>query len=78
MVIIVTVLVYYKNYGSSEIGSLLSQITSSLYVNLAAFFVTLQLCLSSAIGNCTLYDTLEESMNISRGNICINFLFAHI
>lgn len=63
MAAIITVVAYNK-YGSRIKPSLLETISPSNYLHITALLVSIQLCLSSAISNCALYETLEEYIDI--------------
>jgi hypothetical protein len=70
-------------FGSSVRPSLLETLPTTIPLHFAAFFVALQLCLSSAVSNSALYQHMEDCMEISRGKynsstgqITMNVLFA--
>ncbi|CAH1369092.1 unnamed protein product [Tenebrio molitor] len=65
MFLTVTVTAAIK-FGSSVRPSLLETLPTTIPLHFAAFFVALQLCLSSAVSNSALYQHMEDCMEISR------------
>lgn len=53
-------------YGMSTHWALLDTLPSSLFLNIAAFLIAVQLSLTSAIGNSALYQHVEDFLGIDR------------
>ncbi|XP_068624937.1 uncharacterized protein [Battus philenor] len=66
----VTSLLAANRYGNSVENNILQGMPPSVTLYIVALLVTLQLCLSSAVGNSALFQHLEDLFNIPR-NFCI-------
>lgn len=63
--IVTTVLVYYT-YDQSIASNVLESLPKSWTLYIIILLVTVQLCLSSAVGNSALFQQVEERLGISR------------
>lgn len=63
---IITTLLVYGTYGQSITANVLESLPRSWTLYLIIMLVTLQLCLSSAVGNSALFQQVEDALNISR------------
>ncbi|XP_066138589.1 uncharacterized protein mah [Euwallacea fornicatus] len=61
-----TTLITALKYGNSIKPSLLETLPTSTPLHFAAALVAIQLCLTSAVSNSTLYQHMEDCLNISR------------
>lgn len=70
--IITTTLTAYK-YGTSATANVLEILPRSNALYLAIMLVTLQLCLSSAVGHSALFQHVEDWLKIPKGKIICQF-----
>lgn len=59
----------YIKFGKDLKLSVLETLSTTTLLHCASVLVAVQLCLSSAISNAALYQHMEESLNISRGDV---------
>lgn len=76
----VTTIVAAYRYGSSVTPNILELLPRSNLLYFAIMMVTLQLCLSSAVGSSALFQHIEDTLKISRSmsdkkNISCSFLY---
>lgn len=67
LAIITTTLTAYK-YGTWATANILDILPQSNVLYVAIMLVTLQLCLSSAVGHSALFQNLENGLKIPKGN----------
>lgn len=65
----VTTMITWLKYGTATQSSILESLPTSIPLHFAAALVAIQLCLTSAVSNCALYQQMEDCMSISRGEI---------
>ncbi|XP_014368375.2 probable sodium-coupled neutral amino acid transporter 6 [Papilio machaon] len=70
LVFLITTVLAANRYGDSVESNILQGIPPSITLYIVALLVTLQLCLSSAVGNSALFQHLEDLLKIPR-NFCI-------
>lgn len=63
---IITTLLVYTYYGQSVSPNVLESLPKSWMLYIIIMLVTIQLCLSSAVGNSALFQHVEDILNISR------------
>lgn len=73
--IITTALTAYK-FGTTATANILEILPRSKSLYLAILLVTLQLCLSSAVGHSALFQHVEDWLKISKGEIIIPAIFS--
>lgn len=64
---LITTLLVHETYGQRITANVLESLPKSWTLYLIIMLVTLQLCLSSAVGNSALFQHIEDVFNISRG-----------
>ena len=67
LAVLTTCMAYYK-YGFDVTANVLEILPKSWSLYGVILLVTLQLCLSSAVGSSALFQHIEDLLNISRGN----------
>lgn len=70
---LITTLLVHETYGQAITANVLESLPKSWTLYLIIMLVTLQLCLSSAVGNSALFQHIEDVFNISRGWKCAIF-----
>lgn len=63
---LITTLLVHSTYGQKITPNVLESLPKSLTLYVIIMLVTLQLCLSSAVGNSALFQHVEDVFNISR------------
>lgn len=63
---LITTLVVHSTYGQKITPNVLESLPKSVTLYVIIMLVTLQLCLSSAVGNSALFQHVEDVLNISR------------
>lgn len=63
---VITTILVHETYGQKITPNVLESLPKSWTLYLIILLVTLQLCLSSAVGNSALYQHVEDVLNISR------------
>lgn len=63
---IITTLIVHETYGQKISANVLESLPKSWTLYLIIMLVTLQLCLSSAVGSSALFQHVEDVLNISR------------
>ena len=63
---VITTILVQETYGQQITANVLESLPRSWTLYLIILLVTLQLCLSSAVGNSALYQHVEDVLNISR------------
>lgn len=64
----VTTILAVNQYGMSTAANVLEILPASNLLYVATLLVTVQLCLSHAVGSSALFQNLEEVLRIPRGN----------
>ncbi|CAH2057089.1 unnamed protein product, partial [Iphiclides podalirius] len=70
LMFMITSLLAANRYGNSVQNNILQGMPPSITLYIVALLVTLQLCLSSAVGNSALFQHLEDLLNVPR-HFCI-------
>lgn len=63
---VITTILVHETYGQNVTPNVLESLPRSWTLYLIIMLVTLQLCLSSAVGNSALYQHVEDVLNVSR------------
>lgn len=71
-----TIIAAYR-YGNSVTANVLEMLPRSNPLYFAIMMVTLQLCLSSAVGSSALFQHIEDMLGIPR-SILLNFVNPHV
>jgi solute carrier family 32 (vesicular inhibitory amino acid transporter) len=64
---LITTILVDKTYGQSITSNVLQSLPKGWALYIIIMLVTVQLCLSSAVGNSALFQNLEDFFNIPRG-----------
>lgn len=77
---LVTTLLVHETYGQSVTSNVLESLPKSWTLYVIIMLVTLQLCLSSAVGNSALFQHIEDFFNISRRKnfFASDWMFFHV
>lgn len=65
---VITTILAAHQYGMSTAANILEELPKSNLLYVATLLVTVQLCLSHAVGSSALFQNIEEFLSIPRGN----------